>query len=399
MASRKILFITSWYPTKENPVGGVFVREHAKAVKLYNNLTLLHLAGFNSEIKGLWSIEEETDENLKESIQTYRVWCRRLPIPKARYLIYLYSVLKSFKYILSQGFRPDIIHAHVYEAGVPAVLIGKIYDIPVVITEHSSAFSRKMLSFKEVFKAKIAFRNAKYVLPVSCALKKAIKSYGIRTNFRIVPNVVDPSVFHPSPEAKKFNNSKRILFVGLLVPIKGIPYLFQALNQLRKNRDDWHLDIVGDGPSRREYEQLATDLELVEKVTFHGIKSKQEVSKFMQQADLFVLPSSVETFGAAAAEALSTGTPVLATRCGGVEEFINDNVGLLVTPNDAEALYNGLDYMLDHLAEFKSVQISRYATEHFSPDRVGERLQRIYLECIENNIGSYGTTIQTRPYQ
>ena len=127
-----------------------------------------------------------------------------------------------------------------------------------------------------------------------------------------------------------------------------------------------------------EYEDLAVDLKLYDKVVFHGLKTKQEVAEFMRRADLFVLSSLFETFSAAAAEALATGTPILATRCGGPEEFVIKDVGLLVAPGDADALCKGLDYMLDNLHLYSCKQISQYAIERFSPELVGAKLHAVY---------------------
>jgi len=399
MSRLKVLFITSWYPTKEQPVGGVFVREHAKAVRLYNDVAVLHWLGVVPQLKKLWVVKEESDESLTESIPTFRFWYWHSPLPCTRYVIYFYSMLRAFHYIISRGFHPDIIHAHIHDTGIPSLLIGKIHGIPVVITEHSSTFPRGMLSRLDILKARLAFGKADFVLPVSNVLQKGIERYGIRARFQVIPNVVDTTIFSPPFSFEKGHSLRRILFVGLLVPVKGVPYLFQALTKLNQKRSDWHLDIIGDGPARAEYQRLASDLSIDERVTFHGLKHKQDVAEFMRQADLFVLPSLAETFSTVAAEALTMGIPVLATQSGGPEEFINEEIGLLVPPGDAEALFNGLDYMLNHLKRFKPDQISRYATERFSPERVGEQLHKIYLECIEKYKGSYGTATQTRTYQ
>jgi glycosyltransferase involved in cell wall biosynthesis len=385
----KVVFITAWYPTREQRVGGVFVREHAKAVRLYDDVVVLHCAGSDPKLKGLWRLEEETDESLTEGIPTYRVWFRPLPIPKASYFIYLWSVFRVFRHITAHSFRPHIIHAHIYDAGVPAVLIGRLYHIPVVISEHYTGFPRRLLSQTSILKARFAFSWAKLVLPVSRALQGGIEGYGIHARFQVVPNVVDTSLFFPRTDKPSEDTQKRILFVGLLDSShkKGVPYLLQALAQLRQERDDWHLDIVGDGPVRAEYEQLARKLGIAKKVTFHGLKSKQEVAEFMRHADLFVLPSVYETFSVVAAEALATGTPVLATRCGGPEEFVAENVGMIVPPGDSEALYKGLNYMLDHLECYSRSEISSYAAERFSPERIGKQLHTVYEASLVSNGG------------
>ncbi len=384
MARLKVLFITTWYPTKEQPIGGIFIREHAKAVGLYADIIVLHHLGTRTDLGGLFEIEEEIDPKLTEGIPTYRVWSRRLSIPISSYLTYIWSVLKGFHYIVSKGFRPDIVHAHIYEAGVPAVLISQLYRIPVLITEHSSEFPKKLLRRRDIWKARFAFKRADMVLVVSKSLQRAIEEYGIEAPFYVVPNIVDMNLFYPDSSSHLKNLRKHLLTVALLDSShkKGIPFLFDALDRLFKRRGDWHLDLIGDGPARAEYEGLVTKLGLAKQITFHGMKPKSEVAVFMRQADLFVLPSLFETFSVVIAEALATGTPVLATHCGGPEEFVTEERGLLVPPGNTEALLNGLDYMLNNLESFNTKKISHYAIEHFSPERIGEQLHRIYSECV-----------------
>jgi glycosyltransferase involved in cell wall biosynthesis len=124
------------------------------------------------------------------------------------------------------------------------------------------------------------------------------------------------------------------------------------------------------------------ELELGDRVTFHGLKPKRDVAEFMRGADIFVLPSLCETFSAPAAEALAVGTPVLATRCGGPQEFIVEEVGLLVAPGDAETLRSGLDYMLENLHLYSRRHIAEYARERFSPECVGAQLHDVYRSLV-----------------
>ena len=384
MRRLKILFVTPWYPTKEQPVAGVFVREHAKAVRLYDDIVVLHSAGLHPRINGFYQTERESDESITESIPTFRVWYRYTSIPKTKYLSYIVSVLKGFQYVLSNGFRPDILHAHVYGAGMPTALIGRLYKIPVVITEHFTGFKRKVLSRTEILKAMIAFRMADMVLPVSSLLKEAIEVYGIQAKFEVVPNVVDTALFSPNSDRDCPHNPKRILFVGLLDAShkKGIPYLLAALARLQQERKDWVLSIVGDGPARAEYEQLVVKGNIAEKVTFHGLRTKIEIATLMRQADLFVLPSVFETFSIVTAEALASGIPVLITRCGGPEEFVTEDSGLVVPSGDEEALCRGLEYMLDHLSNFSSTKVADSVRERFSSEHVGKQLHSIYMTCL-----------------
>jgi glycosyltransferase involved in cell wall biosynthesis len=376
----KVLFITAWYPTADNPINGIFIREHAKSVSMYGNEVVVIYAGrAENRSKRIYKVLDA----IEDGIRTIRIYCFPSPFRPINYILYSWAALVIARRLFRKGFIPEIIHAHVYTAGLPALILGRLYKIPIIISEHWTKFPRRKLNPFEKILAKFVMNRVDMILPVSNSLKVTLCGYGIKGRFEIVPNVVDTSLFYPSEKHRKKNHEKRILFVGSLKPIKGLPELFDALSKLGQRRIDWHLDIVGEGPARKEYEQRVTSLGLNHKIKFHGLRTKREVAEFMRQADFFVLPSLFETFSVVTAEALATGTPVLATISGGPEEFVTDEVGLLIPPGNKEALSNGLDNMLDLCGKFKSEQISNYATEHFSLRRVGKKLNEIYIESIK----------------
>ena len=380
----KILHIAGWYPSKKNPVAGIFVREHVKATALYNDVVVLYSEGIGEGFRGLIQVED----NVEDGIRTIRFRYKKSPVPKTSYFIYLWAMFRAFRKLLKEGFRPDVIHAHVYSAGVPAVLLGMRYRIPTVVTEHSSGFPRGLVRGLERIKAKFAFEQAALVLPVTEDLKRHIERLGIRARFQVVPNVVDTSLFSPptASEVKSEDDSKkRLLTVALLTPIKGIPYLLEALAQLREKRDDFVLDIVGDGPNRAEYEELTRKLGLQDVVRFRGLKTKQEVAEFMRKADVFVLPSEWENLPCVIIEAMASGLPIVATNVGGIPEMVSNEVGRLAPPGDPEALARALDYMLDHYGEFSSEALARYAQERYSYQAVGRKLDQLYRSVLRQN--------------
>jgi len=383
MERLKVLFVTNWYPTREHPVEGVFVQEHAKAVQLYDDVKVLHCAGPDPSLKRLCRIEEETDLGFAEGIPTLRVWYRRIPIPKIWYSVYFWSIFKTFRHIISEGFRPDIIHAHVYEAGAPSVLIAKLYRIPAVVTEHFTGFPRKLIRGMHTWTAQFAFERADLVMPVSKSLQKAIEEYGINARFEVVPNVVDTKLFNPGPYPQLDNQLKRLLFVGMLGPShkKGVPYLLTSLSMLRQLRDDWLLDIVGEGPAREEYERMAEDLGLHDKIVFHGLKTKQEISEFMRQADIFVLPSLWENLPCVLIEAMASGLPIVSTLVGGIPELIDDGIGILIPPGDADKLLHAIVQMMESLNRFDRRAIAQTAIQ-YSPESVGGMIHSIYEDCL-----------------
>jgi glycosyltransferase involved in cell wall biosynthesis len=329
-------------------------------------------------------MESDDDKILNQGIRTYRLSHRLSPIPKTTFPFYIFSVFRAFKRLVQTGFRPDVLHAHIYKGGLPAVLIGRSNKIPVIVTEQNTAFPRKLLSKSDIFLARFTFSQAAMVLPVSAALQAAIQSYGIQANFRIVPNVADTALFTPPELTTEYHSVKKLLYVGRLDEVKGLPYLFQALRNVHQQRVDWSLDLVGDGPERARYENLTFLYGLQKNFTFHGMKSKMEIAGFMRKADLFVLPSLCETQGCVLLEAMASGLPVLSTRTGGIPEIVDPEIGVLVPPADSEALTKVLMDMLDGgIQRFNRNEIARKA-QQYSPQVVGGLLHSIYQELLND---------------
>jgi glycosyltransferase involved in cell wall biosynthesis len=388
----KILFITFRYPSNENPTKGIFIQEQAKAASLYNEVIVIYSESYYN--KSDKSLKIVSDKN-EDGIRTIRIRYKFSPPPKNVYLGYLWRmrqestsflhIKKVFKKLLESSWKPDIIHAHIYLAGVPAVMLGRKYDIPVLITEHFSNFPLGRLNKIEVIKARFAMRRAKVILPVSRNLQKSIESYGIKNQFKIVPNVVDTKLFYPSFKNQDKGREKiKILFVGGLVPIKGIPYLLKAIAKIKDKRGDFILDIVGDGENKEKYKKLAEELGLNNFVNFQGEKSKTEIARFMRNCDFYIQPSLYETFGVAYIEAMACGKPVIGTEKGGPKEFITKDVGILVPPRNTTSLVEAINYMLAHYQDYSPKKISQYAVDHFGYKKVGQEINKIYREVIKN---------------
>ena len=372
----KVLFVPAWYPSEKSPVSGIFVREQAKAVTLYDDVVVLYSSSSSKPIKKFYVISEA----LEDRVRTVRVRYRHLLVGKIDYIVYIYSVLKAYQYLAQCGFKPDIIHAHVFWAGVPAAILGKRFHIPVVITEHSTNVLKKDLNALRAILLKFAMSRAKLVLPVSRSLERSIREY-VRAQTRVVPNCVNTNLYS-LVKNNASQGKKRILFVGLLVPRKGVPYLLKALSLLKQRRNDFILDIIGDGPGREEYENLASNLGLHRFVAFHGFLDRTRKIELLKRSDYLVLPSSWENFGVVLIEAMACGKPVIATARGGPREIVTKDVGILVPPEDPLALADAINYMLDHHSSYSPETLAEYAREHYSYEVVGKRLHEVYAKLI-----------------
>jgi len=375
----KILFLAAWYPSEKIPFGGIFIKEHAKAVSLYNDVTVIAYSDGSRSLKKLYEISE----NIEDGIKTFRIKHKELPGRKWKHFIRWWAAIHLFRKLYKKDNTPDAIHAHVYDAGVPAVILGRMHKIQVIITEHWSGFPRRKPGKFKQRMARFALNRARVILPVSENLIQHIQYYGIRNEFQVVPNVVDTNIFYPAPIGTNRNDKrKRMLTVASLIPIKGIPYLLEALHRVLQRRQDFFLDIIGDGPNRAEYEKMTTDLGLSAMVKFHGIFSKEKVAEAMRGCDFFVLPSLWENLPVVLLEAMACGKPIIATDVGGVSEAVDNGSGLLLAPKDSRALERAIENMLDNCGEYNPEKIAKRAKDRFSYDTVGSILDKIYRKGL-----------------
>lgn len=288
----KVLFLAFWYPQAGRPYYGIFVREHAKAVRSAgHDVVVLHVPGAQDGARRLWTMKKEPDQALSEGIPTYHVECRRVAIPRLgrlshwlSYSIYLWSSVAACRRLRKAGFRPDVIHANVWNSAIPAALISRLTGVPYVVTEHATVFPRHTLRGQALRQARFALEHAAVVMPVSANLERAISEDGIKATFKIVPNAVDTSIFFSANQAPRTGETKRMVFVGNLEPTqhKGFPTLVAALQALRERRTDWRVEVVGDGPSRTGYEQIVAAAGLDGAVAFHGSLPKTDIAALMR---------------------------------------------------------------------------------------------------------------------
>lgn len=383
MKRHKILFLTGWYPSAIDPMAGVFVRAHAEAASRYDDVVVLHWLQL-PHIKGaLWTLASEEGRAGAHALPTYHLFVRHSRIPGLATLLRGMAVWAAIRAIVKRHGRPDLIHAHVYHSAVLAILPALGYRIPLVTTEHFSAFPRRLLSRRAATLARFAFARSARVLPVSRTLQDAIAAYGIAARYCVVPNTVDTELFSPPPQPSD-SSLAELLFVGRLDENKDLSCLIRALKELHAERADWRLSVIGDGPTRNDCQQLVVDLGLADHVVFCGWKSQTQVARAMRHSNLLVIPSRAETFGVVGIEAMATGLPILATRCGGPEEYLTPEAGDLVPAGQPTAMKQALSSMLDRRKSFDKERIADTVRERFSYEAVGQRLHRIYQELCRS---------------
>jgi glycosyltransferase involved in cell wall biosynthesis len=142
-----------------------------------------------------------------------------------------------------------------------------------------------------------------------------------------------------------------------------------------------HLDIVGDGELRGQYEALAGKLGIDGRVTWHGHRPKPEVADLMRAADLFVLTSRYDSNPCVLIEALGSGLPVVATRVGGIPGMVGEADGLLAEPRDPQSIAGALETALAEPERFDRARIAAAARERYGLEAVGRAFAEAYDEA------------------
>jgi len=371
-----VLFLTSSYPVPELPALGIFVREHARAAALHAEVAVAHI----ERDEHLRSVRVEDVED--DEFAAVRV---RYPASPAAvsYAANVAAAAIAYRQLHRRGFNPDVIHAHFFLAGAPAVLLGRLLRKPVVVTEQWSVFlpdDPMTLSRPMQHVARFTYEHAAVVMPVSAALRDGIRATGARADFRVVPNVVDAARFHPDGPRPAHHDPPRLIGVGNLYEAKGWDDLLDALAVIREHGRGFHLDLFGGGVLQEELEAQVARLGLGDVVTFHGWRSKEEVAARLRESDLFVITSRYDSNPCALIEALASGVPAVGTSVGGIPEVITDGMGILVEGRRPEEIAAAVETALD--SDWDRALIASTARDRYGPERIGREFAAAYEDAL-----------------
>ena len=201
-----------------------------------------------------------------------------------------------------------------------------------------------------------------------------------------IPNGIPVDAFRAAGNLRQQGDSERynVLYVGQLIDWKGVDFLLEAIQQLRRQRDI-HLRLVyHNAQLEPELRQQARDLGIAEHVDFAGIRGPSELAKEYSQADLLVLPSFADCLPSVVTEAFLCGTPVVAGAVCGVPEQIGP-YGLAVPPGDSTALANAMETILADRSRWQGMaaKIRAYAADTFKPETMVARHLALYRDLID----------------
>ena len=250
-------------------------------------------------------------------------------------------------------FAPDVVLSYwLYPDAFGAMHAARRAGLPLVVGARGSDLRVRDAESRRLTRP--VLHAARRILVVSEDLGRvAARDYDADpAHIRTIPNGCDATIFHPRDRAEARAplgidaDAELVVYVGRLVPEKGLRELLDAMATLAPQRPKLQLALVGEGPMRAELEtRITADPTL--RVQLAGAQGPHEVARWMAACDLVTLPSYSEGHPNVLVEALACGRPVVATPVGGIPEVVDSDCGLLVAARDPAALAAGLRDALD----------------------------------------------------
>ena len=275
----------------------------------------------------------------------------------------------------------DLIHAHFYPDGDLGRAAKRARGIPLVVTEHSSAFagaiSGKALSRSALRRALRVYEDSSAITAVSEFLRDRMVELGISQKIHVVPNPLPGSTFRRRGVSPALDE---VVYVGRLESVKRVDLLLRALARIPTGQVRL-LHIVGDGTLRNSLFDLSHSLGLEERVIWHGWLPRADVARTVEGVALSVTASAVETFGVNVAESLCLGVPVVAFAAGAIPEIVDETCGVLVRDHNPEALARGVAVGLALARAADRSAIASTARRRFSDAEVRSKMEPIYARA------------------
>jgi len=304
-----------------------------------------------------------------------------------------------------ENIKYDLVHSHYWLSGYPGIKLSRLWSVPLVSTFHTLA--------KLKLKAKAEEKESKR--RISCEAETILKSQGIvvstaseirdieelyfksdenftTSKFRIINPGVNLNTFKPGNRsmAKKqlhLSNAKMVLYAGRVEPLKGIDIAIEAVAKLEINELVNLIVVGGDSTSAdmvADLKRLAESLGIAERVNFVGSISQSELADFYRAADVLIFPSYYESFGLVALESMASGTPVVASRVGGLTKLIkNGHTGYLVPFRRARSFTDKLEVILSNPSLQDAMSESaRCAAMEYGWEEVAKNLAEFYMSLF-----------------
>ena len=304
------------------------------------------------------------------------------------------------------GLHYDLIHSHYWLSGRVGQWLQRRWNIPHITMLHTLGAVKNAIGIGmnepdlRITSEKALIKDCqRIVAPTEREKEYLIHYYDASPQaISVIPCGVDLELFRSVERqiARSYlglDGERIILFVGRIVPIKGIEKLLMAMSCLEKRQRLKLVVIGGDEYSQDEAERLkglSQSLQIHDSVTFLGLVKQEKLPYFYSAADLCVLPSYYESFGLVALESLACGTPVVATKVGAMESVIRQGeTGYVVIDNAPQSLADKIALLLS-MSKAQAISTIRDSVTKFSWSNIAEAMVNEYRTVLSASIRKYG---------
>lgn len=389
----KSLFIATWYPNVSNPEEGIFIRRHARVLLDVGVDVRVVYVRLGTHRRRVQAKNEDGLIVFRAEARLARLGSRALQqiVNGWRYMLAMAQAVR----VATRDWTPDIIHAHVLHPGGLAALVAScVFRVPFLVTEHSAEYLPQVGGFARLpwlvrTIDRLVARQAAVVTTVSRTLRDAMRDCGLDAEYHVIGNVVELCNEHQVRDSDSACNRRRKHLIAHVSSMtessKNVSGLLRAVRLLAERRRDFVVVLAGEGPDTDALRKLSHELGLDRGIVrFVGRLSEQRVMDLLRRAAFVVMSSNYETFSVVLAESLACGTPVVATRCGGPEEYIDDEMGILVSPGDEAELADAMDRMLQTFPTYDSARMRAHIAKHYGAEAIASKFLEIYDTLLEH---------------
>ncbi len=371
---RHILILPSWYFDKDSE--GIFIHEHARMTAE----TGCQVGVIYTKRTRVW---KSTATEFYQADQINVGILESYHPPKVLWTIWIWKrkYLQLFQEYSAKFGTPDVIHAHGYVAGMAARYLSQHTSIPYVITEHNTTIPAQSVAWYHASELRRSYRDASALVAVSEYLKRAMQGWAGNKEISVIYNPIDFRRFQIDP-TRSPHQTKQLIAIGSLEPRKNYHVLLEAMAILQKDFTI-HLKLIGSGSELILLQKRASDLGLMSLIEWIPHQSSTEIARHVMQSDILISSSTLETFGIVIVEALACGVPVVATRSGAPEEYLDGMAGRIVPVNDAESIATATKYIFDHPHEFIAHEIRASAQKKFDFPVIGVQVNALYVRILK----------------
>lgn len=381
----KVLWITECYPSKELPQYCIFLEQQVKElVRLGHEVDVL--------IPCNGSKQNEIDYEIYNGINIYKIGYKT-----DKYNIFLSKGSKYLREGIENIYRQkkyDIFAVHIVSEAVYYTVgkVSKKFDIKYLLTFHGlnvyeDYYAKKnLLSKIYSYRKKFLFSKADAIIGVSEKVKNVIESKINNVPVYCIYNGVDTDIFSPVVGNNICREKDEIIIisVGNLIPIKGFKYLIDGIDMIVRDNIKVKLYILGRGKDEQDLKQQVKKLGLENIVYFVGYKPYDIVKKYMQNADIFILPSYFEAIGCVYLEAMASGLATIGVKGQGIDEIIIDGEnGMLIEPQNVISIYEKLKLLVvDNKLRNQIAKSGINTANNFTWKESAKSLDKVYNEIL-----------------